>query len=94
MLIIDVEPTPAVPEPIEERRLSKQELHMRTQQVIVEAAQRYEYDIGLSDEFEGPIWKKVDSILRSRSQEEAERAAAGAEEFGLLSMSVWHKKVR
>ncbi len=95
MLIVDV----AAPSPVEQiqeppQPLTKQQLHMRVQKDIVDAAGRYGYEIGRSDEFEGPIWKKVDLILKATSQTEAEALAAAAEEFGILKMSVWHKKVR
>ncbi len=93
LLIVDVELAPAVPE-AEKRRLTIPELHMQTQQYVVEAANRYGYEIGSYDKFEGPIWKRIDLILKANSQVDAERLAQDAEEFGILSMSVWHKKVR
>lgn len=95
MLIVDVEETPA-PTLAQEWAVkkTKEQLHFETQRTLIDAAERYKYEIGLSEEFESPIWKRLDLILKAHSQEEAEKLAAEAQEFGLLRICVWHKKVK
>jgi hypothetical protein len=96
LLIVDVvdnTPTYTQEEP-PKRVLTKGELHAKAQSELLEAAQRYKYPIGLSEEFEKPIWKRVDKILRALTQEEAEKLAFDAVDLGTLSICVWHKKVK
>lgn len=98
LLIVDVvSENPQEGQQVEEppkRALTKGELHAKAQTELLEAAQRYKYPIGLSEEFEKPIWKRVDKILKALTQEEAEKLAFDAVDLGILSICVWHKKVK
>lgn len=96
LLIVDVtdeQPIQQVPEE-PKRPLTRGELHARAQHELLAAAERYKYPMGLSEEFERPIWKRADKILTAATQEEAEKAAFDAVDLGTLSISVWHKKVK
>lgn len=74
--------------------LTKQQLHAKAQWWLMDAARRYRYEMGLSTEFEAPIWKRVDKILKATTQEEAEKLCEEAMDLGTLAISVWHKKVK
>lgn len=95
LLIVDVvESTqvqaPEPPKPV----LTKQQLHAKAQWWLLDAARRYKYEMGLSDEFEAPLWKRVDRILKASTLEEAEKLCDEAIDLGTLAISVWHKKVK